>query len=80
MMSRNKTYPLRKRASYWFDNRMAEGFWPKVRLLFIVTIIFIIVIGGATELDGNLVEFFGGCFEFVDCLVKFVEFPFASLV
>ena len=25
-------------------------------------------------------QFFDGCFEFVDCLVKFVEFPLASLV
>lgn len=44
-MGRKKEYPLRMRASYWFDNKMAEGFWPKVKLLLTVTIIFIVVIG-----------------------------------
>ena len=46
----SKQHSKRERASYWFDNKMAEGFWPKVRLLFIVTLAFVIVMGLLAEL------------------------------
>ena len=49
-MGKDNKYSLRMRASYWFDNKMAEGFWPKVRLLFIVTIVFVVIIGAIAAL------------------------------
>lgn len=40
----NKKHSLGKRIGYWFDNTMAQGFGPKVRLLLIVTIVFVALI------------------------------------
>ena len=31
--------------SYWFDNMMAYGMWAKIKLLLIVTLIFIVIVG-----------------------------------
>ena len=38
------------RFNYWFDNKMAQGFWPKVRLLLIVTLAYVVVFGTIAEL------------------------------
>lgn len=43
-MDRRK-HPFKMRMSYWFDNKMAQGFGPKVRLLLIVTLIFVVIVG-----------------------------------
>ena len=43
-MSRTK-YGIRKRLSYWFDNLMVKGLLPKIFVLFIATLIFILIIG-----------------------------------
>ena len=40
----SKKHSLSKRIGYWFDNTMAQGFGPKVRLLLIVTIVFVALI------------------------------------
>lgn len=40
----NNHSSFKKRLSYWFDNKMAQGFGPKIRLLLIVTIIFVVII------------------------------------
>ena len=45
-MNKKSPYPLSERLSYWFDNRMSQGLWPKVRLLLVTTLVFILVIGG----------------------------------
>ncbi len=45
-MSANNKHSLASRASYWFDNKMAEGLWPKVRLLLVVTALFVLIVGG----------------------------------
>ena len=54
IMGRKNDYPFSMRASYWFDNRMAEGFWPKVKLLLIVTVIFVVIIGAIAALAGGI--------------------------
>lgn len=41
----NRKHPLRKQISYWFDNKMAQGFGPKVRLLLLVTLVFVVLVG-----------------------------------
>ena len=43
-MSRSK-YGIRKRIRYWFDNLMVKGLLPKIIVLFIITLIFIMVVG-----------------------------------
>lgn len=43
-------YGLRKRFNYWFDNRMAQGFWPKIRLLLLVTLVFMLIMGGLASM------------------------------
>ena len=43
-MNRTK-YGIRKRLSYWFDNLMVKGLLPKIFVLFIATLIFILIIG-----------------------------------
>ena len=55
-----KKHSLRKRISYWFDNKMAQGFWPKVRFLLIVTIIFVFLVGLLAALShGGVHDYFG---------------------
>ena len=52
--------PLKKRISYWFDNKMAQGFWPKVRLLLLMTIIFVVLVGLLSAFShGNIRQHFG---------------------
>lgn len=56
----NKRHPLGKRISYWFDNKMAQGFGAKVRLLLIITLIFVILIGLLASIShGGVREHFG---------------------
>lgn len=51
---------VRKRISYWFDNRMAQGFGAKIRLLFFVTFIFVILVGFLSAVThGGVREHFG---------------------
>lgn len=45
-MVSSKKYSFASRFNYWFDNRMAQGFWPKIRLLLLVTLAFILIMGG----------------------------------
>ena len=55
-----KKHPLGKRISYWFDNKMAQGFGAKVRLLLIITIIFVFLVGLLAALThGGVREHFG---------------------
>ena len=42
----DKKYSLASRFNYWFDNRMAQGFWAKILLLLLVTLVFVLVMGG----------------------------------
>ena len=59
MKNRNQ-YTLRERLAYWFDNRMAEGFLPKVRLLLIGTLLFVVIMGALAALShGSLTGNFG---------------------
>ena len=44
-MKNRNTHPLRERLTYWFDNRMSEGFLPKVRLLLLITLLFVLLMG-----------------------------------
>ena len=53
-MNKKSPYPLSERLSYWFDNRMSQGLWPKVRLLLIVTLIFIVVIGSIAAVANGI--------------------------
>ena len=59
-MSKNDKPTIVERFNYWFDNRMAESFWAKVRLLLIVTIVFVLAIGTIAALsnEGNPGEAF----------------------
>lgn len=43
LMNKRK-HSFERKARYWFDNRMAEGFGPKVRLLLIITVVFVFLI------------------------------------
>ena len=53
-MASRKKHSRRERFQYWFDNKMAQGFWPKVRLLLVVTLVFVVVVGLVTELSNQL--------------------------
>ena len=44
-MKNRPPHPLRERLTYWFDNRMSEGFLPKVRLLLLITLLFVLLMG-----------------------------------
>lgn len=38
-------YSFRKRLSYWFDNLMVKGLLPKILVLFVITLSFILIVG-----------------------------------
>ena len=48
-MSRTK-HSLGKRFSYWFDNLMVKGLLSKILVLFLVTLVFILVVGTLASL------------------------------
>ena len=43
-MEGDKT-PLQQRLGYWFDNVMAQGMLAKIKLLLVVTVVFVVLIG-----------------------------------
>ena len=48
-MSRAR-YGFRKRISYWFDNLMVKGLLSKILVLFIITLVFIVIVGSLASI------------------------------
>lgn len=49
-MADSKKRSFASKFNYWFDNRMGQGFWPKIRLLLLVTLIFVLIMGGLASI------------------------------